>query len=166
MPSSPGSLNRRALFDLMRREMQRDLRHQHDLAIIMFDIDHFKDVNDRYGHAVGDLVLRHVAQVTSRLVRNTDVLARYGGEEFALIAPETDEVQARQLAERIRQALELSGVAIGNDYVRITASLGVAMLRMTDAHPEDVLSRADTALYAAKSRGRNQVVTAPSRISA
>jgi diguanylate cyclase (GGDEF)-like protein len=153
-----GLLNRRALIDLMRREMQRDRRHRHELSVIMFDIDHFKDVNDRHGHAAGDMVLRYVAHATAQIVRSTDSLARYGGEEFVIVAPETDRGHAVQLAERIREALQSSDVAVDHHTLRVTASFGVAMLRADDKEPEQVLGRADIALYAAKANGRNRVV--------
>jgi diguanylate cyclase (GGDEF)-like protein len=153
-----GLLNRRSLVDLMRREMRRHLRHQHELAVIMFDIDRFKHVNDRHGHAAGDIVLRHVASVTAESVRGTDVLARYGGEEFVLVAPETDEAHALQLAERIREALRVRDVSVNSHRLRVTASFGIAMLRASDKEPEHVLARADSALYAAKSGGRDRVV--------
>lgn len=85
--SLTGLANRRALFGLLQREIDRAHRHRHDLAVIMFDIDQFKLVNDRHGHAAGDAVLRHIAAVTARVIRSTDTLARYGGEEFVLVAP-------------------------------------------------------------------------------
>ncbi|MCZ2096789.1 MAG: diguanylate cyclase, partial [Anaerolineae bacterium] len=89
-----GLLNRRALSGLCRREIERAQRHRRDLAVIMFDVDHFKAVNDRYGHAAGDVVLKQVAGVTAQTTRSTDTIARYGGEEFVLIAPETDRASA------------------------------------------------------------------------
>jgi diguanylate cyclase (GGDEF)-like protein len=153
-----GVLNRRALFDLIGREMERDLRHHHGLSVIMFDIDHFKDVNDRHGHPAGDIVLRHVATVTAQAIRSTDALARYGGEEFVIIAPDTDQTHALHLAERVREALQSSDVSVSQQRLRVTASFGVAMLRADDKEPEQLLGRADTALYAAKAEGRNRVV--------
>ena len=153
-----GLLNRRALSDLMRREMGRHVRHGHELAVIIFDIDRFKQVNDRYGHAAGDIVLRHVAKVASETVRGTDALARYGGEEFVLVAPETSEAHAVELAERIREALQSCAVAVDSNTLRVTASFGISMLRADDKEPERIVSRADAALYAAKAGGRNRVV--------
>lgn len=153
-----GLLNRRALFDLLRREMERNQRHRHELSVIMFDIDHFKDVNDRHGHNAGDAMLRHVATVSADVARSTDALARYGGEEFVIVAPETDETHAVQLAERIREALDSSEVPIDHQRLHVTASFGVATVCAGDKEPERVLGRADTALYAAKAQGRNRVV--------
>jgi len=154
-----GVANRRALFEALGREIDRYRRHPRDLAVIMFDIDGFKAVNDRHGHAAGDRVLQHVASLAARAVRSTDTLARYGGEEFAIIAPETDGEQARQVAERIRTAISSgSEVAGEKGPMRVTASFGVAMLEADDAGPESVMGRADAALYAAKAAGRDRVV--------
>lgn len=153
-----GVLNRRALVDVMRREIARDQRHRHGLSVLMFDIDNFKAVNDRYGHAAGDHVLRHVAMVTTQVIRDTDTLARYGGEEFVVVAPETDEAQAWRLAERIRDALQSSDIAVDHHTLRVTASVGVAIVREDDREPDHILDRVDAALYAAKAAGRNRVV--------
>jgi diguanylate cyclase (GGDEF)-like protein len=155
-----GVFNRRALFELMHREMQRDQRHRRNLAVIIFDIDHFKQVNDQQGHAAGDLVLRHVAEVTAQTLRKTDIIARYGGEEFVIVAPETNATRALELAERIRDALRSSELPPGCGDIRVTASFGVGVMRSGDQHPEDVIGRADTALYAAKANGRDRVVLA------
>lgn len=152
-----GILNRRALFDLLKREMDREQRHPHGLAVILFDIDHFKEVNDRYGHAAGDIVLRHVAEVAGAAVRGTDAIGRYGGEEFVLVAPETDLASALQLAERMREALRSARIAVEDKDLRVTASFGIAMLHPGDRQPEQILRRADQALYAAKAAGRDRV---------
>jgi diguanylate cyclase (GGDEF)-like protein len=153
-----GILNRRALFAMMRREMDREQRHRHGLALIVFDIDHFKEVNDRHGHAAGDVVLQHVAAIAGRAVRKIDTLARYGGEEFVLVAPESNRESALHLAERMRLALRSADIAMNHEIVRVTASFGVAILRLGDGEPEQVLRRADRALYAAKAAGRDRVV--------
>lgn len=153
-----GMLNRRALFNLLRREISHAQRHPHELAVIMFDIDHFKEVNDRYGHATGDTVLRHVAAVAKRTIRSTDSAARYGGEEFVLVTPETAEASAIELAARIHDALRSSEVVVNHRRLRVTASFGVAMLHIDDRQPEDILRRADQALYRAKAAGRDRVV--------
>jgi len=153
-----GLPNRRALMDVLRREVERNLRHRHGLSVLIFDIDHFKDVNDRYGHAAGDSVLQHVATVSARTVRGSDTLARYGGEEFVVVAPETDGAQSLQLAERIRNALESSAGAVDQQKLPVTASIGVATMREDDKEPDLILGRADAALYAAKAAGRNRVV--------
>lgn len=157
--SLTGLLNRRALFNVIRREIDRELRHQHGLALIVFDIDHFKEVNDRYGHAAGDMVLRQVAATAGKVIRHTDAMARYGGEEFVVVAPETGVAGALQLAERMRSALRSAGIAVDHEVSRVTASFGIAVLRPDEGEPEQILRRADRALYAAKAAGRDQVVT-------
>jgi len=156
-----GLPNRRALSDLFRREIERAQRHRRDLAVIMFDVDHFKAINDRHGHAAGDVVLRQVAGIAVQSTRSTDTIARYGGEEFVLIAPETNMASALDLAERMRLALQSAEIRIDHLSLKVTASFGVAMLRGDDARPEDVLRRADEALYAAKGAGRNRVMAEP-----
>jgi diguanylate cyclase (GGDEF)-like protein len=158
--SLTGLVNRRALFDAMNREVERSRRHAHPLAVIMFDIDRFKAINDLYGHAAGDQVLQRVAQLALGVVRSGDLLARYGGEEFLLLAPETDRSQAAQLAERIRAALHAAEVPVDHQKIRFTASFGIASLLEGDADASAVIARADQALYAAKEGGRNRVVAA------
>lgn len=156
--SLTGVLNRRALFEVLASEIDRHRRHNHPLAVILFDLDHFKDVNDRFGHAVGDSVLRHIAQLAAGLIRANDSLGRYGGEEFVLIAPETDLEQALHLSERMRDAFRISESVDPRYPIAITASFGVAILQAADLKPEELLSRADRALYAAKAAGRNRVI--------
>ena len=151
-------LNRGALFNALHRELSRSQRHGHPLAVIMFDIDHFKLVNDQYGHAAGDEVLRHVTAVAGALVRSSDVIGRYGGEEFVIVAPDTAEDMALQLAERIRNKLRETAVGVKTDVLHVTASFGITMLEAEDHVAEQVLQRADEALYAAKRYGRDRVV--------
>jgi diguanylate cyclase (GGDEF)-like protein len=158
--SLTGLANRRALLETMNREIERSKRHEHPLAIIMFDIDRFKAVNDIHGHAAGDRVLQRVAELALGVVRSADLLARYGGEEFLLLAPETDRSQAVQLAERIRIALHAAEVPVDHTTIRFTASFGIACLRDDDTDASAIIARADQALYAAKQGGRNRVVAA------
>lgn len=152
-----GALNRRALFDLLQREVGRERRYHRPFAVIVFDVDHFKDVNDRWGHAAGDEVLQQVVAVALGVLRGSDVLARYGGEEFVIVAPETDRAGGVHLAERVRTALRSAGIAAGSDTIHITASFGVAFCDSADETPEQIVGRADTALYAAKAAGRDCV---------
>lgn len=148
--------NRRELDQTIAREMSRAARHHQPLAIIMYDLDDFKKVNDTFGHDVGDDVLIEAAHVVRGLLRIPDLLGRWGGEEFLIVAPQTDTAQARGLAERLRQAIANSLFGrVGN----ITASFGVAEYRPPES-PDDWLKRVDDALYAAKHGGRNQVATA------
>lgn len=156
--SLTGLLNRRALYDALRHELVRSERYSHPLAVIVFDVDHFKSVNDRHGHAAGDEVLRHVASIATKVIRNTDTVARYGGEEFVVVAPETDLPNALRLAERLRTALRSSDIPLDQDAtLSVTASFGVALLQPGEHSPDNVLRRADQALYAAKAAGRDRV---------
>jgi diguanylate cyclase (GGDEF)-like protein len=158
--SLTGLANRRALLESMNREIERSKRHAHPLAIIMFDIDRFKAINDLHGHAAGDRVLQRVAELATGVVRSGDMLARYGGEEFLLLAPETDRSQALQLAERIRMALHAAEVLVDQTTIRFTASFGIASLNEDNRDASGIIARADQALYRAKEGGRNRVVAA------
>ena len=122
----------------------------------MADLDHFKEVNDRYGHLAGDEVLKRCAAAHAKLARASDLCGRFGGEEFLLVAPETDLEGAMALAERVRHSLrEMSA-----DGIRVTASFGVTVLAESDQSLDELLKRADDALYRAKSGGRDRVVAA------
>jgi len=145
--------NRRALAQRFLQEMQRARRHHAGISFLMIDIDHFKQVNDTYGHLNGDAVLAELASILSTGLRESDICARYGGEEFALILPETTESGARVLAERIRSKVASATFPGG---LKLTISVGVAA---TDepALFTQLIDRADQALYAAKQGGRNQV---------
>jgi two-component system cell cycle response regulator len=147
--------NRRSLMDRLSEEVERVRRYGLTLSALMVDIDHFKAVNDTYGHLVGDEVLRGVARVLQREARAVDVVARYGGEEFVLVLPET------AVAERIRQRIAeqpLRGEQA--DRVRVTVSIGTATMPSPRAHsPESLIAAADEALYRAKAQGRNRVRT-------
>lgn len=149
--------NRREAFSRIDAERARCFRSSSPLSIIMCDIDHFKRINDTYGHVTGDFVLQVLANVLRRAVRNYDILCRYGGEEFLIAAPEATEVQATELAERIRIAVEHTDITTEDGHaIRITVSLGVSQMQDLEKI-EKTISRADQALYEAKSRGRNQV---------
>jgi diguanylate cyclase (GGDEF)-like protein len=145
--------NRRALAQRFLQEMQRARRHKKGITFVMIDLDHFKQVNDTYGHLNGDAVLHELAQILVTGARESDVCARYGGEEFALILPETTEAGARVLAERIRAKVAAATFPGG---LKLTISVGVAA---TDdaALFTQLIDRADQALYTAKQGGRNQV---------
>ena len=158
-----GLPNRRALYAQLAAELNRHHRHHRSMALIIFDIDHFKRVNDRYGHSAGDTVLQHVANVASKVIREMDTLVRYGGEEFVLIAPEIDPHNAIELAERIHAAIRAHGMPFDHEVLRVTASFGVAMMQQEDVQPESLLRRADAALYAAKEGGRDRVNAADDR---
>ncbi|NVN89031.1 MAG: diguanylate cyclase [Desulfuromonadales bacterium] len=138
-------------------------RHEHPISVFMIDIDHFKQINDLYGHPEGDEVIRLVAEKLQTMLRNTDLLARYGGEEFAVILPETVPQNALTVAESIRRNIEETPVILGaNRSIRITVSVGVAgyVSLPDEIGLEELLKQADLHLYEAKQRGRNRVVAA------
>lgn len=152
-----GLNNRRRFMEAFKAEHNRFLRTASRYAVVMMDVDFFKKVNDNHGHQAGDEVLMAVASVMRQSFRTTDILGRYGGEEFAAVLVETDEAGAMSLAERMREATEKQSVETGPGVIRVTMSLGVALVREGEG-PEAVLQRADEALYRAKESGRNRVV--------
>lgn len=156
-----GVFNRKKFVDELRREIERTVRYGQKLSIVMFDIDRFKDVNDNYGHQVGDYVLKEIARVTERNIRKIDIFARYGGEEFIILMPSTDIEGARNLAEKLRMKIEAHKFGhLG----RITCSFGVSEYALNEDE-ENFIRRADVALYAAKNRGRNRVeILAPETV--
>lgn len=156
-----GLANRRKALERLAEEYPRFLRTGAPLAVISLDIDHFKNVNDTYGHGAGDLVLASFGEVLSSAVRSYDLAARVGGEEFLVIAPATSLDEATALAERIRAAIEDARIRVGDLSLSITASLGVSVAATTDHGTDPLLKRADSALYAAKAAGRNRVIVAP-----
>jgi len=156
--------NKKYLLDRIRTEFAFSSRHKTALSLILFDIDHFKMVNDTRGHLAGDTVLATLAQHVLDLVRTEDVLARFGGEEFAVLCRETDVRNAEVLAQRIRVSIERLSIVFNDALVPITISMGVAMIpdnRITDV--DDFIAAADEALYEAKRSGRNRVVVRPPR---
>lgn len=152
--------NRRALVERLTAEMERARRYSLHLSLLMVDLDHFKAVNDSYGHVVGDEVLRGVSATLQREARAVDVVARYGGEEFVVVLPETTAEGAVALAERIRERVCGTPPIPGGEYgwLRVTVSIGVATVPSprVDA-PEELVAMADEALYRAKAQGRNRV---------
>lgn len=158
-----GLLNRRAFMDRMTQETDRAHRNETPLSFLLTDIDHFKQVNDTYGHQVGDLVLQCFAKTLTRTVRPYDFLGRYGGEEFVICMPGATEPQTEIAAERLRKEVEEMEIIRPDtsDLIRVTASFGTATCRMRSREPVDALiKRADDALYRAKSQGRNRVCKA------
>lgn len=152
--------NRRQLMERLGIEFRRSNRYQSPLSLLMLDIDHFKKVNDQYGHAVGDEVLRVLAKTCQGLLRETDMAGRLGGEEFAVILPQADQLQAVQVAERMLTTLAALELKLADQQIlRFTVSIGVATLTEQDRTADALLSRADHCLYYAKQNGRNQVST-------
>lgn len=151
-----GMPNRRALMERLQQEWAHGTRHGRQFSFIMSDIDHFKMVNDNYGHSVGDRLLQEVAKAITRQCRQNDLAARYGGEEFAIIVPEETISGATYLAERCRREIEGIRLAIGSKKIATTASFGVADSTGLSS-PDALVSHADAALYLAKDSGRNTV---------
>jgi len=145
--------NRTKFHEVIKIEFERAKRYDHTLSIIMFDIDHFKKINDTYGHAAGDYVLQTLTQIVMENLREIDCLVRWGGEEFVVITPETDVASAEVLAERIRRAIEGYRFELTST---VTISLGVTQYRKNDSE-DSFIKRADDAMYAAKGKGRNRV---------
>lgn len=153
-----GVWNRRSFFENARREFQRSQRTLRPLTVLMFDVDHFKLVNDTYGHTAGDQVLRGVAERCRSQLRVIDIIGRYGGEEFAVALPETDIEAAEQIAERLRATVENTSFVTAQGSIALTISVGVAVYEPDDQTTLDaVIDRADRALYLAKRSGRNCV---------
>lgn len=152
-----GTSNRGVVLNELRKEGSRQLREGGSFGVVMIDVDHFKFVNDKYGHICGDTVLREAAARMKKSVRPYDTVGRYGGEEFLIVVPASDAVGTLGLAERIRKAIESVPVATDSGDVHITASLGVAVSSSTRRFdPEMLLRLADDALYRAKEHGRNR----------
>jgi two-component system, cell cycle response regulator len=154
--SLTGLLNRRALLERLEQELARSRRRASQVGVGLLDIDHFKLVNDRFGHVAGDEVLRQFALRSSSAVRTYDVVGRLGGEEFLAIVPDSDTGQTRSVLERIRRSVSRSPIRVEGDLVKVTVSIGgvSSVLHSTDS----LLKLADEALYQAKSSGRNRVV--------
>lgn len=155
-----GVANLRHFNALACREMELAHRHGQPLSVIMFDVDHFKRVNDTWGHAAGDLVLKALIEALGQELRETDLMGRVGGEEFAVLLPLTEIDGAWQLAERLRQAADCVRVALPSGLLRVTISLGVTQRKCGENDFQHLLSRADHAMYQAKRGGRNQVTRA------
>ena len=155
--SLTGLHNRRSLFELGRIEFARAHRMNRPFSCMMLDIDHFKEINDNYGHQVGDQVLHEFAQRCQRLVREVDLVGRYGGEEILIFLPETDSDTAMQVAERLRASIETTPIRISELELNITVSIGVSRKDENTLEMETLISRADQALYIAKHKGRNRV---------
>ncbi|MBS3936855.1 MAG: diguanylate cyclase [Sulfuritalea sp.] len=155
-----GLLRRRAFIELADAEIQRSLRYEDPLSFIMFDVDHFKAINDNHGHACGDAALVHLAELLREQMRDSDLPCRWGGEEFVVLLPRTSADVARHAAERIRCHFEANPVRWEDRSLRVTASFGVAAFDACDLSLSSMVARADVALYRAKRNGRNRVEVA------
>ncbi len=154
-----GVLNARAYYEICDRMIRFAKRSADPYAVLFIDLDHFKSINDSFGHAAGDHVLKRVAACLSGNLRHSDTLGRIGGEEFSVFLPGTDLNGARQVAEHLRQAIEALMPEVGAGPRKITASIGVAHNRHADQSIQEIQQQADQAMYKAKARGRNRVST-------
>lgn len=153
-----GLPNRRAFMARMEDELSRIKRYESSsTSIMMLDLDHFKEINDRHGHAAGDAVLRELGELIAIELRKADYAGRIGGEEFALVLPGTEGQAAAVFAERLRHKVAEKQINFGDSTLQLTVSIGVSEMRPADTRPDNSLARADQALYAAKENGRNRV---------
>jgi diguanylate cyclase (GGDEF)-like protein len=151
-----GLLNRRSFLELSGKEEAHTRRRGNALSVLMLDIDHFKRINDTYGHGIGDLAIKALADISAKTLRPTDILARYGGEEFVITLPETDSDHARVVAERLREAVADLSIPIDGGKLQFTVSIGVSTYARGEPL-DQAIERADQALYRAKHNGRNRV---------
>lgn len=149
--------NRRYFEEFLERELARAIRYQRPLALAVIDADHFKQVNDNYGHLAGDYVLRLMARVARETTRREELFARYGGEEFVLVMPEKSAEHAHQYAEKLRNLIEGTHFEFDGETISVTVSIGLANITPEIRSVSGFVQAADTALYEAKSRGRNRV---------
>jgi diguanylate cyclase (GGDEF)-like protein/PAS domain S-box-containing protein len=154
-----GLYNGRHFFEVLDKEFARARRYGHPISLMMFDIDFFKGVNDKYGHQIGDQMLQLLAKSCLQVVRKADVLARYGGEEFILLLPETDTDRARSLAERLRKKVAGLKLETPRGIVQVTISVGYTQLGDLEKDIDDFIWHADQALYKSKDRGRNRIAS-------
>ena len=152
-----GLINRREFNRRIAEEFSRAKRHNTQLSLALFDIDFFKKINDTYGHHAGDVILKELGSLISNKTRTSDVACRYGGEEFVLILPETSQVEAFELLDRLREIVAEEIFNKSAKPIKATISVGVAQLDLSDKTPVDFCERADKALYRAKEGGRNRV---------
>ncbi|AWM91932.1 sensor domain-containing diguanylate cyclase [Pseudomonas sp. 31-12] len=153
-----GAVNRAHFFNLAEKEFARATRYRQSISIIMLDADHFKLVNDRWGHPIGDEVLKSIVKVSEGVLRPADTIARFGGEEFVIMLPNTNSLETSVIAERLRSSIEASSVDAGGEGIKITVSIGCASMNESRSTLKQLLVSADSALYHAKSKGRNCIV--------
>jgi len=155
-----GLYNRRKFEEFLGYEIKRSLRHHHQFTILMIDLDNFKYINDTYGHASGDLVLKEVTQIFGSNLRNADILARLGGDEFAVLLPETPYVNGFAVVEKLRSRLEATPISLMFDQITLTASFGIAEYPDQGENIESLLTGSDLAMYKAKRAGKNTIARA------
>ena len=154
-----GLYNHRYYQEVIASELNRSIRYKHPLSLLLIDIDFFKNVNDTFGHIVGDRVLQEVSQTMVKLVRQSDIVARYGGEEFAIVMPETGKVGGKVIAQRVRRGIEQHQIKNNNQSISVTVSIGLVSTDMDNVEitREALIAQSDKALYKAKRNGRNRV---------
>lgn len=152
-----GALNRREFTALVEREAKRSRRYDRPLSIMMFDLDHFKNLNDTYGHAAGDKALQRFTTICCNALRNIDIFGRWGGEEFVSILPETSADNAAVIAERLRKLVSETEIDFKGEKIKFTVSIGIAQFKQNESSIEGPLGRADAAVYDAKKAGRNNI---------
>jgi diguanylate cyclase (GGDEF)-like protein len=152
-----GLQNRRSLFEVGRIEFARAQRLERPFSCMMLDLDHFKQINDNYGHPVGDQVLQEFARRCLKSVREIDLVGRYGGEELIILLPETEREMAVTIADRLRLAIATEPIKIPEGEVNITVSIGVGAMDENTTQLETLIARADQAMYIAKHKGRNSI---------
>ena len=156
-----GLMNRRSFLAVADDAVAFSRRYKRNMATLMIDIDHFKKINDTYGHAAGDDAIKHVAEIVGQSIRTTDKAARFGGEEFVVLLREIDQETAILLADRIRSSIESATVRHGDTVIPLTVSVGLALFDESDRDVQDVIERADQGLYVAKKTGRNRTFLMP-----
>ncbi len=149
--------SRRHLLERFKEEVKRSRKFKHNLSFLMVDIDKFKNFNDKYGHLVGDAILREISKAVKDNIRQIDFVGRYGGEELSIVLPETDKEQAFLAAQRIRQAIETRDIKAYDEELKVTVSLGISTFPDDADEPNLLIEAADKALYRAKKEGRNKV---------
>jgi two-component system, cell cycle response regulator len=158
MDALTGAHNKRYFLEFLEREVARCSRYRRSLSLLMFDIDHFKKINDTHGHLTGDFVLREMSRRLLGRIRREELLARYGGEEFACVLPETDLVGARIFAEQVRRLIADAPFEYEGDTISVTVSIGLHTVEGDDMDVTQFIKLADENLYRAKREGRNRVV--------
>ncbi len=142
--------------ELAEVEFDRSKRYGHELSLLALDIDHFKNINDTYGHQAGDKVLESISQCCNELIRNSDIFGRLGGEEFSILLPETDLNSAKQTAQRVLDSVSNLKVNYDNQVIQFTTSIGIAQVTKQCVSLEQLMKESDDALYKAKNAGRNR----------
>jgi diguanylate cyclase (GGDEF)-like protein len=154
-----GLANRLFAESMLKHEIAVAARHKENVSVIFADIDHFKPINDRFGHAAGDAVLKQIGKIIRHSFRDSDTLARFGGDEFVMILPRTGSNGANILVERVRATVESLEIPVANGTLRVTMSFGIATFPDDASSADNLLERADLSLYAAKRGGRNKTAT-------